>query len=116
MHEKQLFENAGIFSRGFVVDPELAADLSKVGKLPGVVSEYLEQSWQLIELLNLRNVADIPLNDRLHVIACPGLAPPGSFAPQHLRIAADQDCMHKFVTDHGWAGLDQFAGERRLQE
>jgi hypothetical protein len=35
LHEKELFKDAGVFSRRLVVHPDLSADLSEVGKLPG---------------------------------------------------------------------------------
>ena len=42
LHEKELFEDADIFSRCLVVHPDLAADLSEVGKLPRLVGKRLQ--------------------------------------------------------------------------
>jgi hypothetical protein len=88
LHEKELFKDADVFSRRLVVHPDLSADLSEVGKLPGLVGKYLEQARQLIQLLYFRDIPHIPLYDRLHIVASPSLTSPKVFSSQHLRVAA----------------------------
>jgi len=58
MHQKELLENADIFSRYLVVNPDLSADLSEVGKLSRLVGKRLEQPR------STPSIAQAPLRSR----------------------------------------------------
>jgi hypothetical protein len=111
-----LLQNAHVPSGRFVVNSDLSAKLGEIGRLPGMVRKNLEQSWQLVGLLDLSYVSHVTLHDGLYVIACPGLATPGILPSQHLGIAANQDGMYEIVANHSFTRFGRFARERNFQK
>src|SRR6266702_2692584 len=89
--KKQLLQNAGIFSGCLVVKTNLTAYLSEVGELSGMMGKCQEQPRHLIQFFHVCYIAHIPLHNGPDVVVSPYPAPLRPFAPQHLRISANQD-------------------------
>ena len=71
---------------------------------------------QLLQLVELCDVAYVALHDGAHVIACPCLRACGQRAGQHFRVSAQQDALFKGGVACVIRGLRRLACEQSWQQ
>lgn len=106
-HQEQLFKGGEVFPDGLVVEADARAELREVDELPRVMRRCADQALQDIELSHSSDVSHVSLHDGLQVVARPGSASCRLGAPDHLRIAAAQDCLHQWSAPGAIRGCGQ---------
>jgi len=59
----------------------------------------------LCNLFNLRNIANVVLDDRLDIVFVPILSAAQGSTAQRLRVSTGQNCGHKIIADDCFSAL-----------
>jgi len=74
-------------------------------ELSRMLCQYVQRARHFRNLLDLRYIANVALNDRLDVICIPVLSAAQRFAAQYLGISTGKDGSHQIVADDGFSTL-----------
>ncbi|WP_247643683.1 hypothetical protein [Agrobacterium tumefaciens] len=81
------------------------ANSGVVHELSRMLCQYVQRARHFRNLLDLRYIANVALNDRLDVICIPVLSAAQRFAAQYLGISTGKDGSHQIVADGGFSIL-----------
>lgn len=103
--KEKALKYADVFLRCDVIHPNSGADPGIVHDLSRMLGQDAQQAWHLCNLFNLRDIANVALDDRLDIIFVPIMSAAQVPTTQRLWISTGQNRGHQIIADDGFSAL-----------